>query len=167
MDVIRKITVNASAEKLWQILADDYDKVGEWTSEIHVSTPNPDLPVGQGRVCTTPNFGDAKETITEFDETRRAFSYTAELASMPFFVREVGNSWRVEAKGENRSVVHMHMKGKLLPIFAQLMGPIMKKQMAKSADVVLEELVYYAENDEVHPRKAEQLKALKSGLSPA
>ena len=157
MDVIRTLTVNAPAEKLWKILADDYDKVGEWTSQIESSTPNPDLPVGQGRVCVTPGFGDAKETITAFDEERRSFSYTAELASMPFFVREVGNSWRVEPKGNNQSVVHMHITGRLLPVFAQVMGPIMKKQMARTADILLEELQYYAENDRIHPRKVKQL----------
>lgn len=165
MNVIREVTINASAEKLWRILGEDYDKVGEWTSEVPISSPNPDLPAGQGRVCTTDGFGDAKETITEFDEQRRALSYVAEIEKMPFFVKQMGNSWRVEPKGNNRAVVHMHMQGKLLPIFAQLMGPVMKRKLAKSADTLLEELKYYAENDTIHPRKQKQLNSLN--LQPA
>ena len=156
MEVIRKINVNASASQLWTILAEEYDRVGEWTSEIEQSAPNPDLPVGEGRVCVTPGFGDVKETITKYDEQDREFSYAAEIGNFPFFVKEVGNTWRVEANG-NGSIVHMHMKGRLLPVFAQLMGPIMKRQMAKSADIVLEELKYFAENGRVHPRKQQQL----------
>lgn len=167
MDVIRAITINAPAEKPWKILADDYDKVGEWTSEVESSTPNLDLPQGQGRVCATPGFGDAKETITEFDKTRRTFSYKAELATMPFFVREFRNSWRVEPKGGTQSVVHVHMTANLMPIFGQLMGSIMKKQIVKSIDVSLEELKYYAENDKIHPRKAKQLKELIAKPSTA
>lgn len=162
MEVIRAITINASANRLWQILAEDYDKVGEWTSEIPESSPNPDLPVGEGRVCTTPDFGDVKEIITHFDEQQRSFSYAADIQKMPFFVREIGNSWRVEPKGDNRAVVHMHLKGRLLPVFSQLMGPIMKRQMLKSVDTILEELKYYAETGQIHPRKREQLSTLQA-----
>ncbi|MEM7334681.1 MAG: SRPBCC family protein [Chloroflexota bacterium] len=157
MEVIRKLNVNAPASQLWTILAEEYDRVGEWTSEIEQSAPNPNLPVGEGRVCTTPGFGDIKETITKFDDQAREFSYGAEIASFPFFVKEVGNSWRVEAKGNEKAVVHMHLNARLLPVFAQLMGPIMKRQMSKSADIILEELKYYAENGRVHPRKQKQL----------
>jgi len=157
MEVKRKITVNASADRLWEILGTDYDKVGEWTSEVPSSSPNPDLPVGQGRVCSTDGFGDAKETITQFDEKRRELAYVAEIEKMPFFVKEMGNHWRVEPKGGNRSIVHMHLQGKLMPVFKQLMSGTMAKQMAKSADVILEELKYYAETGNVHPRKVQQM----------
>lgn len=157
MNVIQEVTVNASADTLWKILGEDYDKVGDWASGVPSSAPNPELPVGQGRVCATNGFGDAKETITEFDEKQRTLSYVAEIEKMPFFVKQVANSWRIETKGNKRSVVHMHMKGNLLPVFAQLMGPIMKRQMAKAADETLEELKYYAENGQIHPRKQKQL----------
>ncbi len=157
MQVKRELTINASADKLWQIIGEDYNNVGDWTSEVPSSKPNPDLPAGEGRVCSTSGFGDAKETITEYDERRRALSYVAEVEKMPFFVRQMGNSWRIEARDDNRSVVHMHLKGDLLPVFSQLMGPIMKRQLAKSADTILEELKYYAETDKIHPRKQKQL----------
>ena len=157
MNVIREISVKASAEKLWKILGEEYENVGEWTSEVLQSSANPDLGPGQGRICSTNGFGDAKETITEYDEKLRSLRYVAELEKMPFFVKQMANSWRVEPKGTDHSIVHMHMQGNLLPIFAQLMGPVMKRQMSKSADVFLEELKYYAENDRVHPRKQAQL----------
>lgn len=157
MEVIRQLKVNAPAEKLWQILAEDYDRVGEWTSEIAQSSPNPDLPTGEGRVCATPGFGDVKETITAFNESERQFSYAAEISTFPFFVKSVGNTWRVEADGPNRTVVHMHLQARLLPVFAQLMGPVMKRQMGKSADTILEELKHYAETGQIHPRKQRQL----------
>jgi hypothetical protein len=67
-----------------------------WMSVLDQSACNLDLLEGQGRVCvSTSGLGESKETITEFDETRLAFSYKSELPSMPFFVREVNNSWRV------------------------------------------------------------------------
>ncbi|MDJ0753866.1 MAG: SRPBCC family protein [Ardenticatenaceae bacterium] len=157
MEVKRELTVNASAQTLWKILGEDYDRVGEWTSEVPTSKPNPDLPEGQGRVCSTEGFGDAKETITEFSPRDRVLAYTAEIEKMPFFVKEMGNRWEVVPRGDKRALVKMHLKGRLLPVFAQLMGPVMKKQMAKSADTLLEELKYYAETGDIHPRKKKQL----------
>lgn len=157
MEVKRQLSVNASAETLWKIIGTDYDKVGEWTSEVPSSRPNPDLPVGEGRVCSTAGFGDAKETLTQFDENKRKLAYTAEVEKMPFFVKEVSNNWWVESKGANRSLVHMHITGSLMPVFKQIMSGPMSKQMGKTADTMLEELKYYAETGEIHPRKLEQL----------
>ncbi|MEM8863290.1 MAG: SRPBCC family protein [Chloroflexota bacterium] len=157
MNVDRQLTINASADKLWQILGDDYAKVGDWTTQVLSSAPNPDLPVGQGRVCETDGFGDAKETITHYDENRRELAYSATIEKLPFFVKEMGNAWRVEPKGENRSVVHMNMKGRLLPVFKQLMTRPMQKQLAKSADLFLRDLKYYAETGDIHPEKKAQL----------
>ncbi|MEM7799405.1 MAG: SRPBCC family protein [Chloroflexota bacterium] len=165
MNVTRAVEIKASASTLWRILAEEYDQVGEWTTQIEASSPNPDLPQGEGRVCVAPGFGDIKETITYFDEKTREFSYEAEISSFPFFVKEMGNSWRVEPKGNNRAVVHMNLKGRLLPVFAQIMGPIMRRQLAKSADTILSELKYYAETGKIHPDKLVQLSKGQAALA--
>ena len=157
MDIIRAMAVNASAEKLWQILGRDYNNIGEWTSQVLQSTPNPNLDSGEGRVCMVNGFGNTKETLTQYDEEQHTLSYTAEIEKMPFFVKEMSNSWRVESTGQNRAIVHMHAKATLLPVFAQVMGPIIHRQITQVVDTMLEELKYYAENDEIHPRKQKQL----------
>ena len=157
MNVHRELTINASADRLWQILGDDYAKVGEWTTQVLSSQPNPDLRVGEGRVCVTDGFGDAKETLTQYDEQKRELAYVATIEKMPFFVKEMANAWRVEPKGESRSIVHMDMNGKLLPVFKQIMTRPMSKQLAKSADLFLRDLKYYAETGDIHPEKKAQL----------
>jgi hypothetical protein len=43
----------------------------------------------------------------------------------------------------------------------------MKKKIASSVDDLLEELKYYAENDEIHPRKVKQLNELRAKPSDA
>jgi len=161
MNVNRQINVNASASELWHILADKYDKVGEWTSAIPDSAPNPDLPEGQGRVCTTSNFGITKETITHMDEAEQSFGYNVDIPEGPFFIQGVDNTWRVEPNGEINTTVFMQAQVQLLPVFAQLMSPILKRQMAKRVDKILEELKYYAETGQIHPRKQEQLRTSK------
>jgi hypothetical protein len=65
------VTINASAMKVWGVLAHDFDTIGQWASAIPASQAVPDLPAPEGaevggRVCATavPGFGDVQERFT-------------------------------------------------------------------------------------------------------
>jgi len=156
MNAKRQISIDAPAGQLWRILAEDYDKVGEWATVVQESTPNPDVPEGEGRVCTT-TFGDNKETITHLDEQEQSFTYAVDFAKSPFFLKGINNTWTVEPKGNDRSLVSMSADVELIAVFGQLIGPLLKRRMLKGFDALLEELKVYAETGQVHPRKVEQL----------
>ncbi|WP_281559346.1 SRPBCC family protein [Thalassomonas sp. RHCl1] len=159
MQIINKININAPVDTLWKILADDYNDICQWTSVVNSSTENPELSPGEGRACELPDGAVAKETLTRMDKAQHTFSYQVELSGMPFFVRSMENTWRVEKYGQNQSRVTFEIHVALLPVFAQLMGPLMKSKFNKLASVVFEELKFYAETGKVHPRKHELLSA--------
>jgi len=152
MQLIRTININVSADHVWGIVGTNFNDIGKLTSQVISSMPNPDLPEGAGRVCTLTG-GQITETFTDFSDAKREFTYAATTNIFPFFVRALSNSWSVKADGPDKSTLHMHMRGSLIPGFAQIMGPLMKKQTAKSLDIMLDELKYYAETDQVHPSK--------------
>ena len=171
MEIKKSITVDQSIDKVWEIMATDYTRVGEWTSAINVSKPNDevktklqDAPAG-GRVCTAPGFGDVKETITRYDESKKAFSYKADISSMPFFVKGIANNWSFRPLGPNKTEVNMKIDLDLNAFPGTLMAPIMRSQLSKTSNVILEELKYYAETGNIHPRKLKALK--KAGRTPA
>ena len=171
MQIKKSITVDQSMEKVWQIMATDYTKVGEWTSEIAVSENNDevktkleDAPAG-GRVCTAPGFGDVKETITHFDESKKHFRYKADISSMPFFVKGIANTWSFRSLGPKKTEVNMKLDLDLNAFPGALMAPLMRVKMSKTANTILEELKYYAETGNIHPRKVKALK--KAGRTPA
>ena len=62
---------------------------------------------------------------------------------MDHFFQGVDNTGRVEPHGENHATFFMQADVHLIPVFAQLMRPILKRQMAKRVDKNLEELIYY------------------------
>ena len=170
MDVKKTITVDQSLEKVWQIMATDYTKIGEWTSAVDYSKPNgaikttlEDAPAG-GRVCTAPDFGDIKETITQFNEDKKKFSYKADASAMPGFVKGISNDWSFRSLGPKKTEVNMHIHVDLNAFPGALMSPLMRIQMTKAGNTVLE-LKYYAETGNIHPRKVKALK--KAGRTPA
>ena len=102
------------------------------------------------------------------DDAQHYLKYRAQIPTFPFFVRDVANRWQVERQGETSSQVHIHLTVDIWPVFAQLIGPFLKRKMSKTIDIGLEELKYYAETGQIHPRKTAMREASRTnhGLKP-
>jgi hypothetical protein len=80
--VTSETIIEASANRVWEIVAHQFALIGEWATAIPASRTNPQA-VGDadagfvGRVCETrlPMFLDAEETIGSYDEARRELRY--------------------------------------------------------------------------------------------
>ncbi len=154
MELKKQITVNAPFETVWKILFEDFDKVGDWTTAVDNSVPNPHAkPVNGedlgGRICDSP-FGRTVENFIDFDERHNRFTYEVE-SGLPFFVKHGQNTWQVTPKGK-QTLVDMHMVMDLNLFPGKLMQSVMRRQMNNLVDDLLEELKFYAETGEVHAR---------------
>ena len=160
MQIKRQFTVNASADRLWEIMGLQFADVSHWASGIYASQGRNDnsmLVPGapySGRVCETV-MGSFQEQILTYDESRKMLAYDAKGDKMPFFVKHLENSWTFIPLAGGKCKVEMRMKMALLPVFNLLMGPMMRMKMGGVIDQVIEELTYFAENDRLHPRKLE------------
>ncbi|MEM9157034.1 MAG: SRPBCC family protein [Cyanobacteria bacterium P01_F01_bin.33] len=159
MEIKRQVIINASADKVWNILGPQYDRVAEWVSTVQVSRSHdsgavlPHAPIS-GRVCET-DLGPFQETITQYDEGERILAYQAQGEKMPFFVKQLSNHWTVTPLNNSQSRVDMRAEISLLPVFGLMMGPIMRMQMGGILTNATEELKYFAEKGVPHPRKLE------------
>ena len=104
------ITINASAKKVWRVLAHDFGNIGQWASAIPASKANADLPVPEGaevdgRVCSTavPGFSDVKESFMYYDEQSMRFGYQA-TEGRPWFLKHAENHWVVRSLGPKTSL---------------------------------------------------------------
>ena len=164
MKISRTLNVNASIDQLWEIIANDYENVGQWASAVQQSRANTEAkkvigsPVG-GRVCET-DLGPFKETIEVFDSTRKELIYSAQGKAMPFFVKNLKGQWNLDRTSEANTTVKMTFTADLSFPFSTLMGWMMKMQFVKAIDKTLEELVHYAETGDIHPRKQSLVKAV-------
>jgi len=156
MKISKTITINAPAEKVWDILGPNYTNAGDWASSVYASGARPGTPKVAaapvaGRVCQT-SLGPFTETIEAFDESRRHVAYSASGEKMPGFVKRLANSWTVHPTGDT-SKVEMELNAEIAFPFNILMGPMMKLQFGKVVREATEELKHYAETGKPHPRK--------------
>ena len=119
-----QMAVKAPASKVWQVLAHEFDKIGQWSSGITESRGIVDIsaPVGApvgGRVCLSPGFGgDAEESFTYYDEQAMRFGYKA-IGDLPWpwLLKSAENNWRVHLQEPDTSMVEFRAEVdvKLLP----------------------------------------------------
>lgn len=169
MQFKRQITIDTSADQVWEVLGNQYDRIAEWASVVHASQAQNNGLVPQnapcsGRICTT-EIGSLKETFIYYDEPGKSLSYSARKEKTPFFVKQMSNTWTVTPVGNSKCKVDMCIKISLLPVFNLVMTPMMRIQMGGIGKNLIEELKYFAENGVPHPRKLEvqqkyQLKAI-------
>lgn len=165
MQIKKQFTVNASADRLWEIMGLQFDRVSDWASSIHDSQGRNSgiVPQGapcSGRVCET-SMGSFQEKILKYDERKKMISYDAKGDKMPFFVKHLENNWTFTPLAGGQCKVEMRMEMSLLPVFNLLMKPMMRMQMGGVIDQVIEELTYFAENGTPHPRKLEAQQKLQ------
>ena len=168
MTIDKTIRIDAPAETVWDVLGHRFHDAGVWASAIHHSGPRDagrlagDAPFAQnGRACET-SLGPFRETLQHYDERAMSYGYTAEGDKMPFFVKSLQNNWTVRPDGPSRSTVVMEMEARLLPVFAQLVGPILKRQFDKVLTETTDDLKVYVETGRPSARKREAMRAARA-----
>lgn len=159
LQLIGQIDINAPASKVWRILAHEFGSIGQWASAIPQSEAVTDLPPPDGaaicgRTCSAavPGFSTVREQFTYYDEQAMRFGYQA-ADGRPVFLTHAENNWQVRALTSQTSVVEVRAELDLRLFPGVLLAPLLKLQMDRIGSQNLEELKYYVEHDQPHPRK--------------
>lgn len=165
MKMTLKNTINAPIPDVWDKLAIHFDRAADWMSLIPKSVEKVDgLAVDGapmvGRVCdltTKPNGPYVDETIIAYDATQSAFTVKVVPVGgrlpiiqnlITFSLKDLGNN-RTEMTWD--SDIELKTAGKLL-------SPLLKRGLSKNLSEQMDELKYYVENNQPHPRKLAALK---------
>ena len=118
--------MNASAERVWSILADDFENVAHWASTIPASGPNP--------LAVTVPEGAA--------------------SAMPGFVTGAQNAWAVSELGAGRTQVSSTASARVTGLLGALAAPMLRIRFGRTVRPALDDLRLYAETGQVSARKA-------------
>jgi len=154
MQFSKTIIINAPAEKVWNVYGRDFANVGFWATAVSHSVANDQLPkvnnspVG-GRLCQTI-FGQISEEFTAYDDDKRSFSFKGVFVSKMF--KSVVNTSELTSVDENTTEVKITPNIQLTFI-GMLMYPMIRMNLSKSLNEILDDLKYYVENGKPSPRK--------------
>ncbi len=161
-ELTRSVVVEAPAEAVWQVIADGFDRIGQWATAIPASAayPVPDPATGApvpGRVCRTgvALVPEVTETIVAFDDAGRSLTYEA-TAGMPAFVTLARNRWQVTAVGDRARVTiaaELRVRGPL----GWLARWWLLARVGRTGRYLLDDLKYHVEHGVASPRKRRQL----------
>ena len=143
-------TIDADADHVWRILAEEFDDVDAWASSVDHSEHNAratNTPEGApaGRLCTVPGFGVTDERMTRFDVEERSFAFSVEAEKIPGFFTDMESAWSVEPVGPGRARVTTRVAGNANGVMGALVRPVMKRKFQRTIDAVYEDLKVYAE----------------------
>ena len=149
------ITIDESAEKLWEVCADEFEHIDKWDSNVKSSSARGE-PIGAsktgGRVCHQYNGRKTVEDLVKFDAFRQRFTY-AITEGLPGFVVSAENTWRLHELETNKTQLTMRLEMRVKGLMGTLMKKPMKSQMGKVLRNAQEELKHYVEHSQHHPRK--------------
>ncbi|MEM7034535.1 MAG: SRPBCC family protein [Chloroflexota bacterium] len=156
MKVSRQISINTSADKVWQILGTNFNDVDQWATRMLSAEGKDDLGSQGGRVVNTIEYGEATETLYQFDDKKRELAYNVQAAGMPPMISDVTTAWRVEPQGNDQSLVEITFAGTLSD---ESMSDMLQQRLGEGLDMLLPDLKHYAEHDQPSPNKLAQLAA--------
>lgn len=145
-----EITINVSAEKLWEMVGPGFIEVYKWSSSV-------DHAVGSGAaqfdgaVCSerscdlnAKGFSSISETLTKYDAANMNLAYEVN-SGMPNFISKAANDWTVVSINENQSKLVMKANFETKGLMGAMMNGMMKKKMTKLLQTVLNDAKVYAE----------------------
>jgi Polyketide cyclase / dehydrase and lipid transport len=159
----RSAIIDAPADTVWEVVADQFDRIGDWATAIADSAACPagnpvaDAPV-PGRVCHTgiALVPEVTETIVAFDQPARTLVYEA-TAGMPAFVTRARNRWQVAAAGDARAQVSLAADLQVRGLLGWLARWWLLVQVGRTGRHLLDDLRHYCEHGTASPRKQRQL----------
>jgi hypothetical protein len=159
MVIEKEILVNKSIKDAWKVLGLDFANASKWASAVNHSEAignNFNGSTCSERGCST-TMGSIKEKLYEFSNENYSLAYEV-AEGMPSVVKYATNTWKLVEVDYDQCKLQIKMDIRLGGFFGSLLQPVMKLQMSKMGNHLVEDFAYYVENGTPHPRK---LKALK------
>ncbi|MFY0689963.1 MAG: SRPBCC family protein [Cyclobacteriaceae bacterium] len=163
LDIKLSKEINASSDKVWEILGPNFLSISEWGTGILSSVNNADAelrfddaPAG-GRVCDIKGFGKFDERILHYSHDDKEITWSADSPKIPGFVNGLQNAFRIEELGENKSRISSNLTANMRGVGGFLFGGKIKSNFEKTIEIFLTDIKIYAETGKVSPRKEREL----------
>lgn len=149
----KQITIDKNISEAWNVLGPQFTDAYKWASPVNHSKGQNANNEGfcDERACST-SMGKLREKILNYSEEKHSLTYQIS-EGMPSMVSFASNTWTLSSKGANQSQLDMTINVDVKGFMGKLMAPMMKMQLSKMGQVLVEDFKYYVETQKPHPRK--------------
>ncbi|MCH7998933.1 MAG: SRPBCC family protein [Chloroflexi bacterium] len=161
--ITKQITINAPAEKVWDIVA-DFGSISKWAPNVtnSYSTTEANGGVGAGRHCDVVGFGAIEEEIVEWKESR-SLTYEVEDVGP---IKSLRNESSVRGDGDRTVVTFtLDYQMKFGPLGALLDKLVAGRQLGKAAALGLAGLKHHVETGEPVDQKTKLPKSTLAAVT--
>lgn len=163
IDIKLSKEINASSEKVWEILGPNFLSISKWGTGILSSVNNPqaeikfmNAPAG-GRFCEVKGIGKIEEIILHYSHDDKEITWSAYSPKIPGFVHGLQNAFKIEKINEEKCVINANLTAHLKGIMGFLLGGKIEGNFQKTIEVFLKDIKIYAETGKVSPKKEIEL----------
>lgn len=156
------IIIQASADAVWKVVGDQFDRIGDWASAVPASTADPAAPAVEGapvtgRICTTGVrlVPRVTEVIVAYDDAARTLTYQA--TQTPAFITLARNRWHITPIDAGTARATYEGQFETRGILGRLARWWILAQVNRTGRYVLDDLKHYVEHGRPSPRKQREL----------
>ena len=164
-DVQREISIDVSAEQLWEMVGPGFVDVYHWSSNVDHAEGKGEAEF-EGAVCSerfckvnVKGFNKISEKLTKYNEENMNLAYEVQ-DGMPGFVSKALNDWTVVPISANQSKLVMKATFRSKGLMGALMNKTMEKKMIETLETVLNDAKVYAETGKPSLAKLKRMESL-------
>ena len=159
--VKKELVINKDIKAVWQVMGVQYTEVHLWSTNFKDSKAggNPKL-LGLDYLhrITQTDRGETIQELDNFDSDNYTLTYHISKGA-PEIAKTAVGIWSLVSIEPNKTKVILEFRMETNGFKGLMLSSIIKFKLGKSAMGIAEELKFYVENGEPHPRKIEsQLK---------
>jgi hypothetical protein len=153
--VKKEFVINENINAVWEVMGTQYTKVHLWSTNFKNSKAggNPKLPgINYLHRITQTDRGETIQELDEFDNNNFTLTYHISKGA-PEIAKTAVGIWSLVQVESNKTKVILEFELETNGFKGLMLSPIIKLKLGKSAMEIAEELKFYLENGEPHPRK--------------
>ena len=153
--ISREVTINKSIEDVWEVLGNQFGAISNWASvisesKVYGASKLKGLTYSQRETNTTQ--GITVQEMTSFNPEQYSLSYKT-VSGTPFFIKNMNAKWGLSKKNDGSTQLNMNIDIETKGILGFILTPIVKVKLGKLGDELVDDLKYFMENGNPHPRK--------------
>lgn len=155
MKIRTEITIEKKANEIWEVMGNQFDQIHIWASFFKDSKPSGEKKFSEIDYSareTVVEKGENTHSLDVFDSENHLLSYTV-TAGAPPFAEKAEAQWSLESRNDQSCTVSINVNMELKDMIPEEKATEVKGWLAKSSEEMLEELKFYIETGNLHPRK--------------